>query len=285
MDFLLEWTRPPLIEQALLFLIAFAVGIIAGVINTLAGSGSLLTLPVLLLMGLSPHDANGSNRVGVFMQSVAGIVSYSRHSETRFGHWPWFVIPSAIGASGGAVTAALISARNLSYAIAAVMLLLLALLLTNPERWLREHSEINDRHRSIASILACAAIGFYGGFLQAGAGVVILALMTLGLRKTLREGNAYKLLMVPIFTVPALSVFFFYGQVQLAPGLALGFGQMLGAWYSARFAALNPHANRWIRLLLIVVTIAGLLRIGYDLQAEWTSLASGASAQASEQTK
>ncbi|MBX7056439.1 MAG: sulfite exporter TauE/SafE family protein [Leptospirales bacterium] len=265
---LLEWLRSPPASQLLLFALAALVGLLAGVINTLAGSGSLLTLPVLLLMGLSPHEANASNRIGVMMQSVTGVISYRRHGGDSLEQWPWFIPISAVGATLGAWLAAALGARQLSYAIAAVMAFLLFLLLFNPAQWLRSHSEANLRHRSPLTLLSCLLIGFYGGFLQAGAGVMILALMSLGLRKTLSQGNGYKLLMVPFFTAPSLAIFLYYDQVRFAPGLALGVGQMAGAWYGAKFAAISSAANRWIRTLLIIVCSAALLRLLVDLSGQ-----------------
>lgn len=254
------------------FGLAFIVGIAAGVLNTLAGAGSLLTLPAFLLMGLSPHAANATNRVGILFQNAAAIYSYRRHGGFTFPNWRWLAAPASLGALLGALAAALLSPRNMSLAIAAVLVLSLGLLFLNPDQWLRSVSEANDRHKSALGLAGMFALGFYGGFIQAAAGVLLIAFFALYLRQNLVDANGLKLLIVLFFTVPALAVFIYYDQVDWSAGLAAAAGQACGAFLAARFAVKSPRANIWIRRLLIAVTTLSLLKLGWDEKSafvEW----------------
>ncbi|MCR9142426.1 MAG: sulfite exporter TauE/SafE family protein [bacterium] len=248
-------------ETAALYLLAFVAGIIAGGINTLAGAGSLITLPVLFLMGLSPHDANATNRLGVIFQSLSGMYGFRKNDALPAENIQWYVVPATVGAIAGAWAAVAIDADSMRYSILGAMLLVLGLLFLEPKRWLREQSEDGDAYRRPLALAILFAIGFYGGFVQAGVGVLLLAGLVLGSGRSLLEANALKLWIVLIATIPALAFFLYYDQVRFGPGLTLAAGQLLGAYLAANYASQSPRANIWIRRLLIVITIAAILRL------------------------
>ncbi len=248
-------------ETILLYALAFVAGIVAGGINTLAGAGSLITLPVLFLMGLSPHDANATNRLGVIFQSLSGMYGFRKNDSLPADNLQWFVIPATLGAIAGALFAANIDAGSMRYSILGAMILVLALLFIEPKRWLRERSEDGDAYRRPLALLILFAIGFYGGFVQAGVGVLLLAGLVLGSGRNLIEANALKLWIVLIATAPAIVLFFYYDQIRPGPGLTLAAGQLLGAYLAASYASKSARANVWIRRLLIVITVAAILHL------------------------
>ncbi len=276
------------------------MGVVAGVINTLAGGGSLITLPVLLLLGLSPHEANATNRVGVILQSVSGLFGVwrgarvaERSSESaesqgitgvregrealeaqnltgarevgelappNYSRIFWrYIGPPVVGAALGAYCATLIDANAMRWSILAAMVLMLVLLLIEPNRWLRESEEPDTG--SLWGPTALIAVGFYGGFVQAGVGVLLLAALVLGCGRTLIQANVLKLWIVLIGTVPALAVFIYYDQVRFAPGFALAFGQMIGAYLAGHYVSRIPNAQVWIRRLLIAVSVIAIVRL------------------------
>ena len=94
--------------------LALGVGIIAGVINTLAGAGSLITLPLLLLMGLTPHEANATNRLGVIFQSLSGLHAFRRHGQSLPPRPLWYIVPATLGAIIGALIAATVHVEVVS---------------------------------------------------------------------------------------------------------------------------------------------------------------------------
>lgn len=244
-----------------LFALAFFVGILAGGINTLAGAGSLITLPVLFLMGLSPHEANATNRVGVVFQSLSGMYAFRKNDRLPLTNSAWYVVPATIGGACGAFLAATIDAESMRFSILGAMVLVLGLLFVEPKRWLREKSEDDQSYRNPVSLLVLFAIGFYGGYVQAGVGVLLLAGLVLGSGRDLLEANALKLWIVMVLTIPALAFFMYYDQVRYGPGLALAFGQLLGAYLAANYASRVPNAAVYIRRLLIVITVVAIARL------------------------
>ena len=118
--------------QWYIYLLAIAAGALAGVINTLAGSGSLVTLPMLVFLGLPADVANGTNRVGVLLQNVVGIAVFRRSGYSPTGGSWWLIGPSIIGALLGAWIATILDRRAMELAIGVVMVLMLIVLIANP---------------------------------------------------------------------------------------------------------------------------------------------------------
>ncbi|MFT5887134.1 MAG: putative membrane protein YfcA [Arcticibacterium sp.] len=238
-------------------LFAFA-GLFTGVINTLAGSGSLITLPIFIFMcGLPPSVANATNRIGVFMQSGVASLRYNKTFPGLYKGVEWLAIPAVIGALIGSKIAVDIDEKTMNYSIGVLMIVMLIILLFKPQRWLQETLEGGTDRKNPWSILAFFAIGVYGGFLQAGVGIFLLAGMVLISKFSLKQANGIKLFMVFLFTAPALALFIYYGKVHFGYGILMGIFQSIGAWIGVKFIAKIPNANVWIyRLLIVVVGIS-----------------------------
>ncbi|MDG2304940.1 MAG: TSUP family transporter [Candidatus Binatia bacterium] len=247
-----------------LWYLAFAlIGVVAGFVNTLAGGGSLLTLPVLMLAGLPPHIANASNRVAVFLQGVAGTTAFDR--EGRLDRSNAFAIsaPTLIGSLGGAVTAAYLPNDILKPVLLTAMMTIAVVLLVRPTL-LAPPPEGTPRTLSEApmAIPVLVAVGFYGGFAQAGVGIFLLAAFGGMLRYDLVRANALKLLVTTAFTGLALLVFIGAGQVRWIPGLALAVGMVTGARIAVRFAISTGQETlrKFVLGVAIVSCIAAWVR-------------------------
>ncbi len=243
--------------------LAIAAGVLAGIINTLAGSGSTITLPMLVFLGVPAHEANATNRIGVTLQNIAALVTLQRKKIlTPTTTDLWYTGTMTAGAIGGAVIAAEIDERITNYAIAVILTGVLVTILLQPERWLRDRSETPTTGiPSGTQLLLFLAIGAYGGFIQAGVGVFILAGLILGARYTLIQANTLKLIAVLCFTLVALAVFLLLDtRLWWGVGLLMAVGQSVGAWLATRFMADFTHARYWIRWLLIVVITYSIIR-------------------------
>jgi len=231
-------------------------GAMAGFVNSMAGAGSLLTLPMLMLSGLPANVANGSNRIGILVQSLTSFWTY-RHSGVGRGLnvW-WLVLPIVFGAVSGAVLAGHVASEVMGKIIAVVMLPMVALLFVKPEklrpkRWHATPQEVFCRFYFWIIVLALA---FYGGFIQVGANFLILIVLTVVAGMDLLNANAIKLLIQLVFTISALPVYIYNGLIDWPLALLMAAGCMAGSWLGTRLAIKNGQ-----KLVKIVMVVGVLL--------------------------
>ena len=233
-------------------------GFAAGFINTLAGSGSLLTLPILILLGLPANVANGTNRVGVVMQNIVAVATFRQRGALPLaGSWK-LIVPSVVGAVLGAELAVDLDEALLRRTIGALMIVLIVVMLLKPERFIAEHLAPREP-RLFVEVPLFFMIGVYGGFIQVSVGLFLIAGLVLGAGYNLVAANALKNLIVLVFTAAALAVFVLNDQVQWTLGLLLGSGQAVGAWVAAHFAV--RRGAEFVRWAVVVITIGAALAL------------------------
>lgn len=238
------------------YLLVFVVGGVVGFINTLAGSGSLLTLPLLIWLGLDPLTANGTNRIAILMQGATGVVAFHRKGLFRYRHDLRYILPAVVGSIPGAFIAADLDKGVMNTVIAIVMLLMLAMMIINPARRLRG-MVLPFRGKSLVLIAVFFLIGLYGGFIQAGVGIFILAGLSMLDDMDLLRANAVKVLITMIFTIAVIPVFILHQQVDWFYGILMGTGSMVGAWISVKVAV--KRGTRFLKVFLYVVIFASAL--------------------------
>jgi uncharacterized protein len=243
------------------YLFAMIGGIVAGIINTLAGSGSLITLPLLIFLGLPANIANATNRVGVLFQNIVAVFSLKKNSEIKVQDTLWLIIPSVIGGIAGACIVINMDEKILRRVIGAVMVIILFLVIFNSEKWLRQHSEEGNHHKSPGMIFLFFIVGIYGGFIQASVGIFLLSALVLLLKYNFNRANFLKNLLVLCFTIPALLIFIFHNQVNWHLGLLMAAGQSIGAWLAVLFATQFKNAAIWTRRLLIIIIIISIIEL------------------------
>lgn len=249
--------------DAHIYLLALSGGILAGITNTLAGSGSLITLPILVMLGLPVHEANGTNRVGIILQNLVALKTLKGRQSLNLDGSKQFAIPIILGSLIGAYIAIDVSAEALNIAIGCVMVGMFVLLLAKPKQWMeRESGEITPSWYHFPLFFV---VGIYGGFIQAGVGVLLLMSLVLGVGFDVVRANGVKLLLALIFTIPVLGIFVWHGDVNWGLGVLMAVGQSIGAYLAARFAAGSESAPVWIRRMLLLVTIIGALKFFYPV--------------------
>jgi hypothetical protein len=239
-------------------LLLFAAGVAAGMLNVVAGGGSFLTLPILIFMGLPPVVANGTNRVGILLQSVAASWSFRRDGvyDTR-----WVLaagIPSTLGAALGTWVATWIADDAFRHILSALMVVMSLWTLWSPVDPRGERAGSGGGRIGPAAIAGFFLAGVYGGFVQAGVGFLLLVVTTLAGYDLVR-GNSLKVMCVLITTPLSLAIFAWHGQVSWIPGLSLAAGTLLGGLFGARLTVLKGHA--WIRRVVTVTVIAMALKL------------------------
>ena len=238
------------VEYILLLLGGFA----AGIINTLAGNGSAITLSLLIFMGFPADVSNATNRIGALAQTLSAVFSLKRTPRTKvlFSDSYWFFIPSIIGSIVGALIAVEIDPGLLKLIIGGIMLVLLITLVTNPKKWdIATDASKNRKNWLNAFLVFLAAV--YGGFIQMGLGIMLLSILVLVAHYSLRDANIIKLILSLVFVMPAFFVFLYSGQMKWLPGITLAVGQSIGAIIGARYILFLPKANLYVRWLLIVI--------------------------------
>lgn len=250
-------------DNGLLLLAAVPVtGFAAGFINTLAGSGSLITLPMLILLGLPANVANGTNRVGILVQNIVAVAMFRKNDALDMrGGWR-LLLPSILGAIVGAGLAVDLDEALLRRTIGVLMLVMLAVVLARPKRWLATHAPA-ERASFLVQAPVFFAIGAYGGFIQAGVGIFLLAGLVLGAGYNLVGANAVKNFIVLVFTVAALAVFVVNDQVRWGLGLLLAAGNAAGAWLAVRMAL--DRGAEFVRWALIVILAGASVALLADL--------------------
>lgn len=225
-------------------------GLVGGFVNTLAGGGSLLTIPALLFMGVPAQLANGTNRVAILLQTIVSTWRFQRRGAIDVRQAVSVAVPGLIGAVGGAIIAVEIPPEVFDYALGVVLLLVLITL------FVPRSALVNLSTSALPSWVRPVVfffIGMYGGFIQAGVGFLLISGITITMGLDLVRTNALKVVVIFLQTVVALVIFAVYGSVLWGAGLLLALGTTTGAWLGVRFAVTRgAHAVRWV-----VVAAAG----------------------------
>ncbi|NHO64405.1 sulfite exporter TauE/SafE family protein [Aestuariicella hydrocarbonica] len=237
-------------------------GLIAGVINTLAGGGSNLTLPALMVMGLPADVANATNRVGVFFQCLVGLKGFDRHGKLERTDIKGILIPTLAGGLVGALFASFLPVWLLKPVLLGTMVTMALLILLRPSAVMPAEEEmagkVSGNPKAWGALLLA---GFYGGFVQAGVGFVLIAALAGVLRYDLVRANALKLLCSAAFTAVALGIFIWQGQVAWVPGLVLAVGTMVGARLGVGMAMkVSQKTLKWFLFVMtLCASVAALL--------------------------
>jgi uncharacterized protein len=240
------------------YLLLFLAGLAAGVINILAGAGSILTLPVLIFVGLPADIANGTNRVGIMFQNVLAVARYLRYEREGvligLRLVAWTIVGSVLGSWLG------ISLKSDTLqTIFAVLIIVLALLTVFRSR-LKVKFTKKQPWYLVAPVFIL--IGFYGGLFQAGVGLFLIAGISWCYIDDMVKVNVAKVTMVLIFIIPSLIIYLLAGKVDIVYGLVLTLGSMTGG-YLGTFLALkkdSPYVNYAI-LVAVFLSALKLLKV------------------------
>lgn len=235
------------------------VGLAAGFINTNAGGGSMLTLPLLMFLGLPANVANGTNRIAILLQNVIGVSTFRQKKVLDLTTDYKLAIPAIVGSIIGAFFAVDIDEVLLEKVIAGLMVGLFLLVILKPDVWVKERAGAIDAKPTILQYIIFFFIGLYGGFIQMGVGFFLLAGLVLGSGQNLVKANAVKVFIVLIYTVFSLGIFIYHGQVDIVAGLILAVGNMIGAWLGAHFVV--KGGAKYVRYVLIVALLIVILNL------------------------
>ena len=225
-----------LMEEIFRVLFLIVIGFLAGIINTLAGGGSLFTLPVLIFLGLPPNVANGTNRIAIVVQSLSGAVGYRSKGVTSFPFNIYLGISASFGAYIGAQLAIDIDGYIFNKVLAIIMVIIGVLILFRQKKLELKLPERLEGKYLFWSIIGFFVIGIYGGFINAGIGIVIMLFLNRFNQMSLVKTNATKVAVVFIYSTVALIIFSFNDSVDWKMGLFMALGTIFGAWFASRWS-------------------------------------------------
>ncbi len=233
-------------------------GVAAGFLNTLAGGGTLIALPVLLLVGLPADIANATSRLGVLVQSIAGAHGFGAEGKVDRRVATWIVVPTVFGGLLGAMIASRVPASVMKPILIVTLFGIAVMLMARPQTVAADSGSvsIDPRTRPFALVLLFGA-GIYGGFLQASMGIILLSLLGGLLQFDLIRANALKSIAIGALTFAALLVFVIERKVAWLPGIALSIGTAVGAKLAVRFAIAKGQ-RVVMRVVLLAVLGSGL---------------------------
>jgi uncharacterized protein len=239
----------------------FAAGIVAGAINTVVGSGTLFTFPILLAFGYAPVVANVSNTVGLVPGSAAGAVGYRRELTGQRDRSIRLSAASIAGGTTGAVLLLILPAAAFKAIVPAFIAIALVLILVQPRlsralehRRPRPH----DRPGPVATAGVLAS-GIYGGYFGAAQGILLLGILGLAVNDDLQRINALKVVLAGLVNLVAAVVFIFAAHVAWLAALLIAAGSTIGGLVGARAGRRLPASA--LRAIIIAVGVTAIVRL------------------------
>uniref|UniRef100_UPI00404839E8 sulfite exporter TauE/SafE family protein n=1 Tax=Roseivirga sp. TaxID=1964215 RepID=UPI00404839E8 len=244
--------------DVLTLLLLFAVGLVAGCLNTLAGGGSLLSLPVLIFLGLPPNVANATNRVAIVLQNIFAVRGFKSKGVSVYPFNLWLGISAFCGAIVGAFLAVDIDKEVFNRILAVVIVAVVVYMGINPLKNINKPENMGKK-ATITSIIIFFFVGIYGGFIQAGVGYLMIMALTLVNGFSLVKTNSIKVFVALTYTSVALGIFIYYGIVNWEFGIPLAIGNALGGWLSSRWSV--NKGDNWIRYIVMVTASAFAIKL------------------------
>lgn len=240
----------------------FAAGVVAGTINTVVGSGTLFTFPVLLAFGYGPVVANVSNTVGLVPGSVAGAVGYRKELAGQGRRLGLVLACSLSGGLVGAILLLTLPASAFSDIVPVFIVAALALIIFQKRinRWLDARGRAQSEMPGPVALAAVFVGGLYGGYFGAAQGILLLAIFSLSIADTLQRLNALKVVAAGAVNLMAGIIFVFFAHVAWAPAGLIAGGSIVGGVIGARVGRrLPPQALRGVIVVVGIVAIVRLL--------------------------
>lgn len=247
------------VEEALILI---GAGFFVGIINTLAGGGTIISFTVLMMMGLPAPVANGTNRIAIALQTFTASWSFKQQKVLDTKRAFMLSLPTIIGSILGAWIAIDLDEKMFEKALAVVMLFMLVFMFYKPQKWIKGEVALRNKKISVGQIFLFFIIGVYGGFIHVGVGYFLLAALVMNAGYDLVSANAAKVFNVFLYTLFALAVFIYEDKVNFIYGLVMAIGNVAGALFASRFAVERGAGFvRWVVVVLILFSSLQLLGI------------------------
>ena len=235
-----------------------ASGVLVGIINTLGGGGSVITMSLFMAMGMPIGIANGTNRIAVLLQNFSATVAFLRKGMLHVRSGVLLSLPAILGNIFGAMVATKVDESVFKICLSVVLAIILVYLLLG-----KDNEQVTGGHGLKIKwwhYLVFFIVGFYGGYIYIGLGFLILAVAIWTMKLDIITANVIKGFVIFLSTPFALAVFIYNGQVEWMAGLLHGVGNIFGALLASHWAmSWGVKFVRWFTLFIIVVFFVDLM--------------------------
>jgi len=239
----------------------FVAGIAAGTINTVVGSGTLITFPTLLAFGYAPVVANVSNTIGLVPGSISGAVGYRRELNGQRDRVIGFAGAAILGGALGAALLLILPASAFKTIVPFFIAVALILIILQKQinRVLGHHRRGHGEGVPPPAIIGSFVCGIYGGYFGAAQGILMLAVMGLTINDSLQRLNAVKVITTGATNLISGLIFVFAAHVAWGPAGLIAGGSVLGGVIGARFGRMMPPNA--LRALIVIVGVIAIVRL------------------------
>lgn len=238
-------------------MILIGTGFLVGFINTLAGSGTIISYSVFMALGLPATYANGTIRIGVILQTLASSIIFKKNTVLDLKKGLKVAFSTVLGSIIGAQVAVNIDPDIFKYFVGSVMLLMLFFLFFKPNQWIEGRQNRSLKINPYLEQLIYLGIGFYGGFIHIGVGFFLLAALVLISGYDLLRANALKVFLVMLYSPFALIIYLCNDQVHYAIALITAIGNVMGGILASKLAiSWGTQFIHWFLLLIIILFTA-----------------------------
>ncbi len=237
------------------------IGFVAGSLNTIAGGGSLLTLPILIFLGLPPNIANGTNRIAILFQNFFTTAGFKSKGIITFPFSIYIGVSALLGSLIGAQIAVDIKGDTFNKILAIIMVLVVGYMVFKSKFKHLNTNEMTTGKHLWLSVVIFFFIGIYGGFIQAGVGFIMLLVLSSVNNLSLVKSNAVKVTVVLIYTFAAVAIFAYNDKIDWKIGLVLAVGNAAGGWFASRWSV--NKGDGMVRKFLIVVVVLMAVKLWF----------------------
>ena len=214
----------------------------------------------MLFFGVPANVANGTNRVGILLQGGVNFYTFHKNKKIPYKRFFLYFFSCLTGALLGAYQASIVPSHILEIVISVVMILVVFLTLGKKMLLSFHLQKKTGKKNTILKFLLFLFLGFYGGFIQIGFGLIMLAVLTFVDDFDVVEANGIKNFVTFLYTIPVFFIFLFQGLIFWKIAIFLALGQTIGAYFSGMFLIKSKNSEKVVAFLLLVMVIATLLR-------------------------
>ena len=245
-------------------LIVIIVGIFAGIINTIAGGGTLIVFPLLIFIGIEPIIAVATNRFAIMIQTFIAVLTFRKGGVSNIKMGIILAIPATIASLIGAYIATIVDKSTFRTAVAILIMVVLAIIIVDPKRQLQrinhnKRAKIDNITKYFIGIIAFFLIGLYGGFFGAGVGIMMLTATYLIFDMEFLQGNSVKVVINFFISIGAVVIFAYKGKINYILAIPLSIANGIGAYIGAKISIKGGH--KWIRRAVLIIGLISIIKL------------------------